>query len=171
MRDVSDYLVPALVVGAVLFGLVRRVPVYDAFVRGAKRGLSSAKAILPFLVAMLPALALLSASGALEFLMRVFSPVLTWVGIPEQTLPLMLLRPLSGSAALAMLERTLATVGADSYAGRAASAMLGSSETIFYTVALYLGAAGVKRSRHAIPAALAAWLAGSIAAAWACRLF
>ncbi len=171
MRDISSYLVPALVAATVLFGLIRRVPVYDAFVRGAKRGLASARDILPFLVAMLPALALLSASGALGYLTRALSPLFAWVGIPEQTMPLMLLRPLSGSAALAMLERTLAAVGPDSYAGRAASAMMGSSETIFYTVALYLGAAGVRRSRHAIPAALAAWLMGSIAAAWACRLF
>jgi len=161
---------PALIGLVIVYGLIRRVPLYDSFVRGAKQGLGVAVDILPFLVAMLPVIALMEASGAMAFLVRLIGPALTAAGIPAEALPLMLLRPLSGSASLAMLERTLASVGPDSYAGRAASTLMGSSETIFYTAALYLGAAGVRRSRHAIPAALLAWVAGSIAAGWLCRV-
>ncbi len=171
MRSAEGWLMPLLIAAVVVYGLIRRVSVYEAFVRGAKQGLRVAVDVLPFLVAMLPVIALMEASGAMAFLVRLFEPVLTALGLPEQVLPLMLLRPLSGSASLAMLERTLAAVGADSYAGRVASTLMGSSETIFYTVALYLGAAGVRRSRHAVPVALLAWLAGSVAAGWVCRLW
>jgi len=162
---------PVLIGLVIAYGLIRRVPLYDSFVRGAKQGLRVAVDILPFLVAMLPVIALMEASGAMAFLVRLIGPALTALGIPAETLPLMMLRPLSGSASLAMLERTLTLVGPDSYAGRVASTLMGSSETIFYTAALYLGAAGVRRSRHAIPAAILAWLAGSVAAGWACRFF
>lgn len=106
----------------------------------------------------------------MTFLVRLCGPALTALGLPAEVLPMMLLRPLSGSASLAMLERTLALVGPDSYAGRVASTLMGSSETIFYTAALYLGASGVRRSRHALPSAILAWLAGSVAAGWICRL-
>ena len=162
---------PALIGLVIAYGLIRRVPLYDSFVRGAKQGLRVAVDILPFLVAMLPVIALMETSGAMAFLVRFLGPALTALGIPAETLPLMLLRPLSGSASLAMLERTLTLVGPDSYAGRVASTLMGSSETIFYTAALYLGAANIRRSRHAIPAAVIAWLAGSVAAGWACRVF
>lgn len=171
MPDLSAALVPSLVAAVIVIGLIRRVPVYESFTRGAKAGLESAASILPFLVAMLPVLALLQASGALGALVGLLAPALRKVGLPEETLPLLLLRPLSGSASMAMLERTLAAVGADSYAGRVAATLMGSSETIFYTAALYLGAAGIKRSRYAVPVALIAWLTGTVAAAWACRLW
>jgi len=171
MPNIGDWAMPGLIALVIAYGLIRRVGVYDSFVRGAKQGLRVAVDILPFLVAMLPVIALMEASGAMAFIVRGLGPALTALGIPAEALPLMLLRPLSGSASLAMLERTLALVGADSYAGRVASALMGSSETIFYTAALYLGAAKIRRSRHAIPAALLAWLAGSVAAAWACRFF
>ena len=170
MLKVGDWVMPALIGLVIAYGLIRRVPLYDSFVRGAKQGLRVAVDILPFLVAMLPVIALMEASGAMGFLVRALGPALTTLGIPADVLPLMLLRPLSGSASLAMLERTLAHVGPDAYAGRVASTLMGSSETIFYTAALYLGAAKVKRSRHAIPAAILAWLAGSIAAGWLCQV-
>jgi len=170
MLKASDWLMPLLIGAVIVYGFIRRVPLYDSFVRGAKQGLRVAVDILPFLVAMLPVIALMEASGAMAFLVRMLGPALTALGIPAQVLPLMLLRPLSGSASLAMVERTLTLLGADSYAGRVASTLMGSSETIFYTAALYLGAAGVRRSRHAIPSAILAWLAGSVAAGWICRL-
>lgn len=171
MFDPSAWLMPGFIAFVIVYGLIRRVPVYDAFVRGAKKGVRVAADILPFLVAMLPVIALLDASGAMAWMVRICSPLLTALGLPKEVLPMMLMRPLSGSASLAMLERTLQSVGPDSYAGRVASTLMGSSETIFYTVALYLGAAGVKRSRHAIPVALIAWLAGSVVAGWACTLW
>ena len=167
----ADFLIPAILLLMLLAGIVRRVPVYDAFLSGAKSGLQTAVDILPALCAMLFAVALLVASGAMETLLIFISPLMKRLGVPEGAVPVMLMRPFSGSATLALLERTLQTHGPDSQAGRVASTMMGSSETIFYTVSLYLGAAGIKRSRHAIPAALIAWLAGGLASAWLCGVW
>lgn len=145
-------------------GAFRRIPLYDAFMDGAKEGLGTARSIMPALITMLCAIRAFEASGLLDGMCRLLSPLFSWAGIPAETLPLMLMRPLSGSASLAMLESILKTCGPDSRAGMVASIMMGSTETIFYTCGIYLSAAGVKRSRHAIPCALLAWLAGSLAA-------
>lgn len=166
----SDLLIPALLMLILISGFVKRVPVYDAFLDGAKSGLATAIDILPALAAMLAAVALLTASGAMEALLKAAAPLLRLLGMPEGALPVMLMRPFSGSATLALLEKTLAAYGPDSHDARVASTMMGSSETIFYTVSLYLGAAGVKRARHAVPAALLAWLVGGLASAWICKL-
>ena len=147
-----------------LAGALRRAPVYDAFLEGAREGLQTARAILPSLIAMLCAIRAFSACGLMDLLSGLLHPALSWAGIPRETLPLMLMRPLSGSASLAMLKAILADCGPDSRAGMVASVMMGSSETVFYTCGVYLAAAGVKRSRHTIPCALIGWLAGSIAA-------
>lgn len=165
-----DALIPAILLLMLLSGVVKRVPVYDAFLSGAKNGLQTAIEILPALAAMLAAVALLTASGAMETLLQAVAPLLKWLGVPEGALPVMLMRPFSGSATLALLEKTLATYGPDSHDARVASTMMGSSETIFYTVSLYLGAAGIKRAGHAVPAALVAWLIGGLASAWICNL-
>ena len=167
MRDAA---IPAVLLLTLLAGLVKRVPVYEAFLAGAKRGLQTALDILPSLAAVLAAVSLLTASGAMDWLLRALAPMLRGLGVPEGSLPVLLMRPFSGSASLAMLEKTLETYGPDSMEGLVASAMMGSSETIFYTLTLYLAAAGVKRSRYAAPAALLAWLAGGLAGAWACGL-
>lgn len=164
----ADWLVPIILLLILLAGIVKRVPMYDAFLSGAKSGLQTALDILPALSAMLAAIALLTSSGAMEALMKGASPLMKLLGVPEGALPVMLMRPFSGSATLALLEKTLQTYGPDSQEGRIASTMMGSSETIFYTVTLYLGAAGIKRARHAIPAALIAWLVGGLASAWLC---
>jgi spore maturation protein B len=129
------------------------------------------KSILPALVPLLAAVELLRASGALEALTRLLAPAAAWVGIPPETLPLVLVRPLSGSAALAVGAELLAAYGPDSQVGRTVAVMLGSSETTFYTISVYFAAAGVRRTRWAIPAALAADLTGFAAAALAVRLF
>jgi len=147
-------------------GLIHRVPVYDAFLEGAKEGIETARYILPSLVAMLCAIRAFSACGLMERLCAWLEPAAVWVNIPRETLPLMLFKPLSGSASLAMLREILNDCGPDSRAGLAASVMMGSSETVFYTCGVYLAAAGIKKSRHTIPCALLAWLAGSIAAGW-----
>lgn len=165
-----DLVIPAVLLLMLMSGMFRRVPVYDSFLRGAKDGLKTAWTILPCLVAMLIAVAVLEASGAMGTLLSALSPMLRALGIPEGALPVMLMRPFSGSASLAMLETTMETYGADSIEGRVAAVMMGSSETIFYTASLYLAAAGVKRARHAIPAALIAWVVGSVASAWVCGL-
>ena len=145
-------------------GVYSRVPLYDAFLEGAREGLDTARRILPSLIAMLCAIRGFAACGLLPALCGALEPAAAWAGIPKETLPLMLLRPLSGSASLAVLKDLLHTYGPDSRIGRVASVMMGSSETVFYTCGLYLAAAGVKKSRHTVPCALLAWLAGSFAA-------
>ncbi len=147
-------------------GALQRVAVYDAFLEGAKEGLFTAGRILPALIAMLCAIRAFTACGLMDGLCGALAPVLGWTGIPAETLPLMLLRPLSGSASLAMLRDILQSCGPDSRAGLVASVMMGSSETVFYTCGVYLSAAGVRKTRHIIPCALMAWLAGNLAAGW-----
>ena len=167
----GDWIVPALLLLAVLAGVFRRVPVYDAFLRGAREGLKNAWQVLPCLAAVLLAVGLLTACGALDALCAGLARPLAALGLPAGALPVMLLRPVSGSAALGMLESVLQAYGPDSETGRVASAMVGSSETILYTCSVYLAAAGVKKARHALPAALLAWLAGALAAAYFCKIF
>jgi spore maturation protein B len=166
---IADAVVPGILLVILLIGLWRRVPVYEVFLEGAKKGLRAAAETLPCLVGMLAFIGLLIQSGALAALTDACAPLLKGLGIPAGALPVMLTRPFSGSATLAMLEGTLARFGPDSLEGRVASAMMGSSETIFYTLPLYLAAAKVKKARYAVPAALIAWLVGGIAAAAACR--
>ena len=160
----DKWLLPVLILLIVGAGLIKGVPVYDAFIDGAKEGLKTAVTILPYMIAMLSAIVLMQRSGFLSSLTQLLMPVFTFLGIPKSVAPLMLLRPFSGSASLAMLQNILETQGPDSRAGLVASTLMGSTETIFYTCGLYLGAAGVKKSRYAIPAALIAWLVGSVVA-------
>ena len=165
----SDYLIPLLLAGAALYALCRRVDVFSALTTGAGEGLSVVLRILPPLVALLTAMYMLRASGALELLTELLTPVLTFLGIPPETVGLLLIRPVSGSGALAVGSDIMQTYGPDSTIGRTAAVMLGSTETTFYTVAVYYGAAGIRRTRHTIPAALAADIAGFLAAAWTVR--
>ena len=165
----SDYLIPVLLAGAALYALCRRVDVFSALTTGAGEGLSVVLRILPPLVALLTAVSMLSASGALELLTELLTPVLTFLGIPPETVGLLLIRPVSGSGALAVGSDIMQTYGPDSTIGRTAAVMLGSTETTFYTVAVYYGAAGIRRTRHTIPAALAADITGFLAAAWTVR--
>lgn len=157
-------ILPIFIIFCVAVGFIRRVPVYDAFVQGAEEGLVTAGKIAPSLIAMLCAIRAFSACGLMEVCCAFCAPAVEKCGIPKETLPLMLLRPLSGSASLAMLREILQTYGPDSRIGMVASVMMGSSETVFYTCGIYLSAAHVKSSRHIIPCALLAWLAGSLAA-------
>lgn len=145
--------------------------VYDALVTGGKSGLQVAVSILPALATLLTAVYMLRASGALDALTALLAPALTVLGVPPETAPLLVIRPLSGSGALAAGGDIMRQYGPDSYIGRCAAVMLGCTETTFYTVAVYFGAAGIKRTRYTIPAALTADLAAYLAAAWAVRLF
>ena len=165
----SDYLIPLLLAGAALYALCRRVDVFSALTTGAGEGLSVVLRILPPLVALLTAVYMLRASGALELLTELLTPVLTFLGIPPETVGLLLIRPVSGSGALAVGSEIMQTYGPDSTVGRTAAVMLGSTETTFYTIAVYYGAAGIRRTRHTIPAALAADITGFLAAAWTVR--
>ena len=162
-------LVPALLLGVSVLALGRGVDVYGALLEGGRQGLELVKTILPALVLLLTAVELLRVSGAMEALTRLLSPAAELAGIPPELLPLALIRPLSGSAALAVGADLMAAHGPDSVAGRTAAVMLGSTETTFYTISVYFAAAGVKRSRWAVPAALIADLTGFMAAAFFAR--
>ncbi len=166
----TGYLIPALLLGVSVLALGRRVDLYSALLEGGQRGLELVKTVLPALVMLLTAVELLRASGAAALLTRLLSPAARLLGIPPETLPLVLIRPLSGSAALAVGADLMAAYGPDSLIGRTVAVMMGSTETTFYTVSVYFAAAGVKRTRYAVPAALIADLTGFAAASLLARL-
>ena len=164
--DISSVIIPLLLALISLWALREKINVYEALTDGAAEGLRVLLRIFPHLLVLLTALSMFRASGALDALTALLRPVLEWVGIPPETAPLVLLRPLSGSGGLAVGSDLINTYGPDSTVGRTAAVMLGSSETTFYTVAIYFGAAGIKKLRHTLPAALIADMAGFLAAAW-----
>lgn len=166
----TDLLVPLLLLLPSLFALRRREDVYGALLAGGREGLRLLLGIAPALVMLLAAVELLRSSGGVALLTRVLTPLARLTGIPPETLPLVLLRPFSGSAALAVGTELMATCGVDSRIGRTAAIMLGSTETTFYTISVYYGAAGIRRSRSTLPAALLADLTGFVAAALSARL-
>ena len=153
-----------------LLALIRGLDAFEALQAGARRGLETLLQLLPALLVLFPVLSLLRASGLPEALGVRLAPVLDRLGIPSQTVLLLLLRPLSGSAALGLGAELIGQFGPDSLVGRTAAVMLGSSETTFYVISVYLSAAGVKGSRWAVPAALCADLACYLSAAWICRI-
>ena len=167
----ADYIVPLLLAVTAIAALRKRENAYDILTDGAREGLSILLTIAPSLIVLLSAVGMLRASGALEALSRTLSPVLEFLGIPPQTVLLLLVRPISGSAALALGAELITAHGPDSLVGRTAAVMLGSTETTFYTVSVYFGACGVKKTRYAVPAALIADLTGFLAASWTVRLF
>ena len=153
-----------------LYGVTRGVKVYDAVVDGGKEGFQVAVRIIPYLVAMLVAIGMLRASGALDLLASVMEPLTSLVGMPAETLPMVLTRPLSGNGAYAVAAEIMKTYGTDSLIGNIVSTMQGSTETTFYVLALYYGVVGVRLSRHTIAACLISDAAGMLAAVWTCRL-
>ena len=171
MTGALDLLIPAILVGVSVCGMAKGVDVYGALLSGAAEGLKILLTILPALVTLLTVVAMLRASGAMELLSAALSPVMDRLGVPAETVPLMLVRPISGSAALGVGSDLIASYGPDSTVGRTAAVMLGSTETTFYTIAVYFGAAGIRKTRYAVPAALCADLAGFFFAALTVRLF
>lgn len=167
----TSLVIPLLLAVVTVWGLVRRVDVYTALTDGAAEGLRVLLRIFPNLVVLLTAVYMFRASGALETLTSWLTPALAALGIPPETAPLLLIRPLSGSGALAAGSELMETYGTDSTIGRTAAVMLGCTETTFYTIAVYFGAAGIRKTRYTIPAALTADVTGFLAAAWCVRLF
>ena len=167
----AEYIVPLLLAVTAIAALRRRENAYDILTAGAREGFSMLLTIAPALIVLLGAVGMLRSSGALEAFSAVLSPVLEFLGIPAETVLLLLIRPLSGSAALAVGAELMAAHGPDSLIGRTAAVMLGSTETTFYTVSVYFGACGVKKTRYAIPAALIADFVGFLAASWSVRMF
>ena len=166
----AELLIPGILTLTACAALGRRQDVCSAMTEGAAQGLRLLGSILPSLIVLLCGVNMLRASGALDLLSRLLGPACRWIGLPPELLPLMLVRPFSGSAALAVAADLMAQYGVNSTIGRTAAVMLGSSETTFYTVSVYFGATGIHRTRHTIPAALCADLAGFLSAALFTRL-
>ncbi|MCL1820498.1 MAG: spore maturation protein [Oscillospiraceae bacterium] len=158
--------VPAILLAVAAFGLYKKVDVFDAMVTGAKQGLKVIYGIVPALIALLAVISMLRASGALDMAAEALRPLCARIGIPPECVPLMLIRPFSGSGALAVGADIIVRYGADSLIGRTAAVMLGSTETTFYVLGLYCGAAGVSKSRYVLPAAFISDVTGVVVASW-----
>ncbi len=152
----TDWILPLTAVFIIVYGLVKGTPVMDCFIEGAKEGFSTFLSILPALIALVAAVSVLKASGGLDVILWFMKPIASITGIPSDVLPLVLLSPVSGSGSLTMYEDLLKTAGPDSFSGRVASVIMGSTETTFYAVTVYYGAVGVKKTRFTLAAALIA---------------
>ena len=166
-----DYIVPMIILVTSLVALRKKENTYDLMLTGAGEGLKLLITILPALILLLTAVSMLRISGAVELLSGMLSPVFRFFGIPPETAILVLVRPISGSAALAVGTDLMAQYGVDSLIGRTAAVMLGSTETTFYTISVYFGAAGIQKTRYTTPAALFADLVGFTMASWSVRFF
>lgn len=166
----SVFVIPLIVVGFPLYGLYKRVPVYESFVEGAKEGFQVAVRIIPYLVAILFSIGMFRASGAMDFLVGVLDPVLRLVGFPGEVLPMAIVRPLTGSGSAGLVAEMIQQYGEDSLFVKMAATMFGSTETTFYVVAVYFGAINIKKTRHAVPAGLTADIAAMLFAVWFVRL-
>lgn len=156
MKGLSDYILPTIIVLIVLYGGFKGVDVFNVFIDGAKSGFKTVFNIIPSLIALLLSINMLKASGGLDVLLSLLSPIGDFLGIPRDIIPLTILSPISGSGSLGVYEGILKDFGPDSFIGRCASVMMGSTETTFYTLALYYGSIGVKKTRHTVPSALCA---------------
>ena len=171
-KEVAElWLIPLLVAGLLLIGLRGGVRIYESMVAGAREALDIVVRIVPYLVVILVAVAMFRASGALDLLIGALDPITSAIGFPAAALPMALLRPLSGSGAFAVMAETLKAHGPDSFVGMLASTLQGSTETTFYVLTVYCGAAGVREMRYALPACLLGDLAGFVGATAACHLF
>jgi len=166
-----DYLIPMLLLLSSAFALRKKESSYDLLLAGAAEGLRLLLTLIPALILLLTAVSMLRASGAIDLLSRFLGPVFSFFGIPPETAMLVLIRPISGSAALAVGAELMAAHGVDSLVGRTAAVMLGSTETTFYAVSVYFGAAGIRKTRYTLPAALIADLTGFVMASLTARLF
>ena len=166
-----DYIVPFLILTVSLLALRKKENTYDLMLSGAADGLKLLATLIPTLVLLMTAVTMLRASGAIALLSRWCAPLFSFFGIPPETAMLILIRPISGSAALAVGAELMAQYGVDSQIGRTAAVMLGSTETTFYIISVYFGAAGIKKTRYAIPAALIADFTGFFMASLTVKLF
>ncbi|MEE9162495.1 MAG: nucleoside recognition domain-containing protein [Candidatus Neomarinimicrobiota bacterium] len=170
LNSASNVIIPGTIVAILTYAIIRRVHVYEEFVTGAKEGFVIAVRIIPYLVAILVAIGMFRASGALDYVVSTLRPVLGIIGFPPENLPLALMRPLSGSGSLGLLSDLVNEYGVDALFTRIGATMYGSSETTFYVLAVYFGSVGIRRTRHAVAAGLLADLAGALAAVFFCRL-
>jgi len=164
------FVIPVIVVGFPLYGLYKRVPVYETFVEGAKEGFHVAVRIIPYLVAILFAIGMFRASGAMEFLVAGLNPLLSLIGFPGEVLPMAIVRPLTGAGSAGLVADMINEYGENSLFVKMAATMFGSTETTFYVVAVYFGAVNIKKTRHAVPTGLTADFAAMLVAVWTVRL-
>ena len=170
MEAVTDYIVPLILFSIAAFSIGKGENAYDIMLHGASEGLRLLVSIVPSLILLLTAVHMLRASGAMDLLSNFLSPAFSLFGIPPETAMLVLIRPISGSAALAVGAELMAEYGVDSQIGRTVAVMLGSTETTFYTISVYFGAAGIQKTRYTVPAALFADFVGFFMASWTVRL-
>ena len=167
---VSVFVLPMIIIGFPLYGLIKKVPVYEVFVDGAKEGFNVAVTIIPYLVAILFAIGMFRASGALDFLIDGLRPLFGLVGIPAEVIPMGIIRPLTGSGSAAVVLDMINQYGEDSILVKMAATMFGSTETTFYVIAVYFGAVNIRKTRHAVPVGLIADFAAFILAVFVVRL-
>ena len=169
IRSLSDFAIPAIFLAILGAAVLKKLKAYDLFVDGAKEGIDTIIRIMPSLVGLLVAVGVFKASGAMDILIYILRPITELIGMPPQVAPLALLRPISGSASLAFVTEIIKAFGPDTFEGRVAAVMMGSTETIFYTLAVYYGAVGIKNIRYTLIAAIMADIISVIASLWACR--
>ncbi|MBR2386225.1 spore maturation protein [bacterium] len=167
----SISIIPTIILTILVHGLIKKVNSYEAFIEGASEGFNIAVKIIPYLVAIMVAVAMFRASGVLGTIQNALSPILETLKIPLDTVIIMLTRSLSGSATLGVLSDIVSTNGADSYASKLASVIVGSSETTFYVLAVYFGSVGIKKMRHAVLVGILADIIGIVVAVAICRIF
>lgn len=170
MNYIIRAIIPIIIVSIVTYGILKGVKVYECFVEGARDGLAICLRIFPYLLAMMIAVAVFRESGALDSFIYLVKPIVKFIGLPPEVVPLVLIKPLSGSGALGIFAETLNNYGADSYIGRVSSIIMGSTETIFYTLTVYFGAIGVRKIRHTVWVAIFADLICMIMAVTLARL-
>lgn len=170
MDFIANFAIPGVILIIVIIAWLRGVHVFDVFVEGAKEGARTAFDVLPVMVGIIAAVSVINASGLIDVLTNLIKKPFQLLGISPELIPILIIRPFSGSASLGLFSELIKTHGADSYLGRALSTIMGSSETVLYTLAVYFGAANVKNTRHAVPAALISSYAGILAAIYICKV-
>lgn len=170
MNIISRWAIPFLLFTIPVYGLIKKVPVYETFVEGAEEGFTTAVKIIPFLVGMMVAISVFRASGAMEYLSSILDPLTSKLGAPSEILPLAIMRPLSGSGVLGMATELMRVYGPDSFIGRLASVMQGTTDTTFFVLTVYFGSVGIKKYRYSIITGLSADISGFIAALYICNL-
>jgi len=167
---ISKWAIPFLLLAVPLYGMLKKVPVYESFVEGAEQGFYTAVKIIPFLVGMMVAISVFRASGAMDYLSRAVAPLTALIGAPSEILPLAVMRPLSGSAVLGMSTEIMKIYGPDSHIGRLASVMQGTTDTTFFVLTVYFGSVGIKKYRYALLTGLTADISGFLASVYICNL-
>lgn len=168
LSNISMCFIPGIITMVIFFGIYKRAPVYELFIEGTKDGLKTAMEILPFIIAIFIGIESLVSSGAMEFIEAALGPAFQFLGIPKELISLVLLRPVSGSGSLVLVEKIISEYGPDSFIGRSASVMIGSCETVFYVLAVYFGATAVKNIRHSFSAGMIGYIVGIFASLLMC---